>query len=752
MKNNSTKNNLSTSKSKTPQSVQTLFEVLKAHKHDESFINNLMKKEETSNIIKTILEKEERQIPEVYILKTYLYSLKKFMEIIDTGEENLKIDSVLVKVSKELRSETFEKNSFLMRIGEKGHNFYVTLSGSVNILVPKEYTVYLNRDQYLCYLKFLYNNKENYILNKTFLSNDSVFLIDKDEFEQFDQRYELQNIPLEEYLLFTNGKKDYEDYFENQINKKDNNLIYDDFIDDEEILKKKRNKRRGPEILYKPYKVKIYGYSNVVELGIGSTFGEVALTKLNNQRTATVFVKEKSVFGTLTVQAFKQLMKIFLEKIKRVKIFFVFSTPLFKNLYMNDIVKSYWNYFAEKKIEKGDFLFKNGDTREQIYFLQKGTFKLYIPQCTYSKIESILCDIKNIYYDEKIFSEEQKDIIISIVDKGEILGMGDCTIEDNFFCNAICESDYAVYFSIDLKVIYKIINEYNDIKNNWKDLQDNKIKFILNRLENIKRAFANSVEGEIKQGENYRKINKIENFFNNEVEIVLKKKGKKNLDNVIFGNINLEKRKNSILKEYKYNGNKLKNKLKQNSLVIHTQDTSFFKGISPNINNVKFQFNPYLNIKNKTSRIKTNEQSFSKNENSQSILFNSTLTIKNRNYFGFRKKNFSEDKNSKTSNKGINLSYLKKLLHTDDITKALFENRLKNENIEKKKNINDLTEIRDNRKNFPTQPFCYEDNSFRHKTINTESFNRIKKKKKYPSFYYYGKLREKYSKLYEGKL
>ena len=751
-------------KQKIPLSILSLYENLKIHKHDEKYIKELMQKEEVSNIIKTILEKEERQIPEIYILKIYLYQLKKFIEILTSDDEQLKIDPILVKVCKVMKTETFEENSFLMRIGEKGTIFYVTLSGSVVILVPKEYIAFLNRDQYINYLKFLYNNKEIYLLEKTFSSNESVFLIDREEFEQFDSRYVFNGIPLEEYLLLINAKKKYEDK-EKEIRKEKKEEEMEK-IDEFELEYKMEqnfnmiNRIKKNEIFYKPFKLKIFGYVNLVELGIGSTFGEVALTKLNNERTATIFVKDKSVFGTLTVQDFKELMKGFLEKIKRTKIFFVFSTPLFKNLHMGEIVRSYWNYFVERKIDKGKFLFQTGNLREEIIFLQNGTIKLYIPQCNYMKLNSLICEIKNIYCDERNISEIQKDITLSIVNKGEILGMEDCVCGNYYFCNAICESENAVFFSIDLKFLYKIINEYDDIKLNWKNLQNNKNQFILNRLDNILRVFKNSVHGEIKQGENNKNLTKIENFFNTKIEIK-KKKGKKKLGKIILGNLDLKKKNRNltecnILFNNKQNINTLEH-TSQNSFSNLNQEANFFKGESQSFRNIKLHFNPILNIRRNISHIKTEENSvekFSKNENNSYSLFlnNTSSLMKNKNLFKLWKSNFkSDDRSYRQLSNGIDNKYLKKLLYIDGITKALFENRLKKEDFQNYKNFNYLSEFQKNKVTLGIQVSSYDDNKYdnKYKTINSDN---SRHKSKLPSFYYYGKRREKYSKLYDGEL
>ena len=134
---------------KKPKNNQTLYELLKTHQKETSFIDQIMKKPETINIIIEILEKPERKMQDIFILKEYLKRLKKFMEILNVENSNCSVESLLSKVSNDMQLEKFEKNSFLMRIGEKGNNFYFTLSGKISILAPKDYIVYWDTNEYI---------------------------------------------------------------------------------------------------------------------------------------------------------------------------------------------------------------------------------------------------------------------------------------------------------------------------------------------------------------------------------------------------------------------------------------------------------------------------------------------------------------------------------------------------------------------------------------------------------------------------
>ena len=652
------KANFSPSKLKVPKSNQVFYETLKLNINNKFFIDKIMQKDEITKIISNILVKEERNIPEIFIIKTYLSQLKKFMEIINTNDSGISIDSVLTRVSEELQLQKVEENTFLMKIGEKGNNFYVTLSGSVIILIPKEFEVSMNREDYLNHLKLLYNNNENYLMKKILYSNKNIFPVEKDEYEIIDSNYELVNYPIEKYLSRIN----YE-VIDNKIEK----IL---LSNERKIIKE--NDSIKPDYLFKKYMIKIFGYVNVVELGRGSTFGEVALINDNNLRTASIFVKKKSFFGTLTSHAFKGFMKVFLEKAKRKKISFIFSTPLFKNMNISDIVKMYWNFFVEKKMNKGEYLFKINEQRKILYFIQKGSFKLIIPQCTLNKVNFFVSEFKNIFIEKNIFSNEQKDIIISTIDSGEILGMNDCVMKDNnFFFNALCESN-SIYFTIDIKIIYLILEQFNDIKENWRILTNKKNNFMIERLINIQNFFKNSIEGEIKQNSKRKNIALIERFFNESERFSARKK---HMRNTIFGNLDLKKGKlnkdNNILRISTKNilsTSRQNNKINQETISNNYYEKSFPKICLTSPNKIK------LNSNNDIKNYSDKKESQELNE------YNKKKSL----YKLFRKNHRTIDKINDLPE--FKSGFFQKLLETDNITKALFENRLKNKSNEKNEN------------------------------------------------------------------
>ena len=107
---------------------------------------------------------------------------------------------------------------------------------------------------------------------------------------------------------------------------------------------------------YNTNEVKIVGYFKVTDLPQGSSFGETALINDNQQRTASIFVKENSIFGILSSNSYKKCLKSIQEINKKKDIDFIFSSQLFNPISIFVFIQNYWNYFIHKKIVSGDYL------------------------------------------------------------------------------------------------------------------------------------------------------------------------------------------------------------------------------------------------------------------------------------------------------------------------------------------------------------------------------------------------------------
>ncbi len=437
----------------------------KEKEKDKIKFESLLQSQEFNSILKEILTHSYKKPNEIYILNTYLRSLEKFMNIVKFDENETVIENFLSKISSNLQSLLLEQNNMLMRIGEQGDYFYIILSGSVSVLVTKIISIYMSLEQYIEQLKTFYNN-EPYLFEGTIkLNKKSTYYVNLDEIKIKDKNYILdgKNKPksLDEYLSYMNGEK-----FTDSSSQ-----YYDE--------------------------VKLMCYFKVTELTQGNSFGEIALIDSKQKRTASIYVNENSFFGKLSAQAYKKSMKRIQEQIKRENIEFVFSTQLFNQISLKFFSQSYWNYFINRRISKGDFLFKKGFERDEIYFIQEGEIKIKT-SLNFEKIDLIINNLMPKYKIEKdknIFDKEN-DIVICYGKKGHILGMGDLLYKNRFFCDAICESMNANFFAIDINVFLSMGKNFTDVINAFKQLENNKKKIMIRRLKSIKYSYKNSLLGE----------------------------------------------------------------------------------------------------------------------------------------------------------------------------------------------------------------------------------------------------------------
>ena len=520
------------------KNIEKIYNTIKQLESDEIELEKFMHSKDILECLQNILSKEQRIPHELYIIKTYISHLNHFISILQTEKNDKKENEILSRISQELVIETHKGNSFLMTIGEIGETFYFTLKGVVIVLVPKTFQTYMNKDEYKSHLKYLYNCNERYLLEKTYNENINIFQIDKNEFESYDSTIKVHKSNLDNYLNLINAQT--------IIEQKENASL----INKNMILKKENEY----------YKVNIVGYFKVVELSEGSTFGEIALINEDSKRTASIYVKEDSVFGTLTAEVYRELIRDIQRKNKKEESSFIFSTQLFNNVNNHQILRVYWHYFIQRNVNKGDFIFKSGFERDEIYFLREGEIKLFIPKLNYRKVTKYMDYLQNKTHFHNEEYDKESDVVISIVTKGEILGLDDFIYNNKLFISGICESETAKIFVVDVNIIKGFFTHNESLKNNWKEVINFKKSKMIKRLNEIKISFKHSVEGEIKKDEMI-KSNKVKQFFaTKENSSIETKEAKINMLNSYQGKFELHNQKsepNEIRRKSLHNTPKL---------------------------------------------------------------------------------------------------------------------------------------------------------------------------------------------------
>ena len=585
-----------------------LLSLLQKNEKNKERTNKIFQDHNSIEIIEEILSKKPHSENDIYIIKSYLKTLTKFIDILSKDENN-DMDLLLSKISNDLKLEISKKNNFLMKIGEIGKNFYVILSGKVGVLVPKHYDVIMTKNDYLTHLKILLNYEENYLLNNTLLENYNILPISFEEIQ--NKQCEInkpEEINLKQYFYYINGEK-----FQNE--NKINSLIGLNHYEIDGVLNPKKNNINPNKKLYY---LKILGLFKVVELNQGNSFGEIALINEDSKRTASIFIIEDSIFGTLNSKQYHLSIKYCQDIIKANHFSLILETKLFQGVGKNFFINKFWNFFVERSLNKGDYIFKNNFERDEIYFIYKGEVKLVVPKLTYKKIHNFINELsKNrIYYEKNIEINKESEIILSYIKKGKIIGMKDLLFNKKFFCDGIIESQKAIIFAINYKFMNHFFKDYDNVKENWKEIESKRINIMINRLLSIKRSYETDIFEKIKRDkllEQYDNGQKVTNFFENMGNVKNPGEGNTLKLRITQNNFNLNPSGKNILKQKIKNGLKFRNSDITIKYLNKSHNNDFVKSGKKNIEDYyssqsNYDKNLLPKIENSNSKEKTEDK------------------------------------------------------------------------------------------------------------------------------------------------
>ena len=479
---------------------ESLYILLKSKQENSYFINKTFQDINTLKIIKTIIQKEEKDNKDKYILVAFLKNLPHILDNISLSKYSMNsLVSLLINIGINLKNIEFEEGIFLFRIDDIGKEFYIILSGEVTVLLPKFYKVQMDESEYLSHLIFLMKFNEKHLFSNTFRKNNKLFSINEISVKEKFKKYldiPNQKIPLDIYLSYLNGEKRV------PINEK---------------LKSSDDNKK---------EVNLYGYYKITELKEGNCFGEVALKNENSLRTASIFTNTMCSFAYLDVENYNMTLKNIQRKTKLENIKFLLNTGVFIGLNEENFERKYWPLFCSRVISKGEIIFYNGENfKDEIIFIKEGEFCLetklniiqfnkiinYLKLKTTKYVKKNINDIFNIennkenileqiekyitknqkeknknirlnLFNESLITDNKIDVNIGYLSKGEILGLDNMIYEDKYFCTAKCVSEKCEFFSLQKRYFDEIIFKFSF-------LQKNIHKFILLKKEFMYKSF-----------------------------------------------------------------------------------------------------------------------------------------------------------------------------------------------------------------------------------------------------------------------
>ena len=493
-------------------------------------------------IILYIFNKSQRNPIDNIVLRQYLVSFPEFIDTLRLREQISDPKDLLLKLSQNLKKEEIRQDRVVFYNGQYGKSFYLILEGEVSVLLPVEFKLKLTDKQVFKYMYYLLEHKE-YELIRLIFENNRHLLNDFDyrentlyyKLKSYSERGLPMNVETEKinskkyiqrYEYFANIEKIQREQatikvLEEKKTKKNNkernkitNNIFDIFIrentrkhtfssekryetkryendpDEEDIIKNQNFFYEEEETF------SLFKYFEVIKLTKGKCFGELALTREGKKRNATIITTKDCIFGVLHKESYQAFIKETMDRARKVNVDLLLKCGLFKGFNSERFETNFFSCFKLIKKNKGEYLFKQGDKREFIYFLKKGEIQLELfCNCFYlEKIAHHLgylddnYEIKELTKTKKVaqfckINRKFKVLILS----DEVIGLEDHALypeRTRYAFSGLC-SCYCEMFALDFKFFAKIMEE-KIIKNNYIPLIKERKKRLGERLTQLK--------------------------------------------------------------------------------------------------------------------------------------------------------------------------------------------------------------------------------------------------------------------------
>ena len=378
-------------------------------------------------------KKTNRDILLICALLTYL---KDFIAMLSQQSSNNYVE-VLRTIATHLEYEIWPKNRMIMRNGEKGNKFYIILSGTVDVIIPKKTQCNISKKEYLTYLALLISYKEFDLLNRALNENFEIFPIDIVDLGKY-----IKGNRSKSSLISNKSDIDENSYYvsdllallsesqqrsnESNFGENDNGMTITTGV---YINRIKNFFISSPiTVIEDEYSEKkmttIYEYALITQLKTGSKFGDIALTTANTTRTATLITSSECHFGFLSKKIFNDCLSEASIKYRKNIMQFITSTFIFSNFPQRSL-NTFFNSFVVNRVKRGDVIMSKGDVNDKILLLKSGEYEL---TCKLNQIEltELIINLyehkfRSMKIQDEIYSrkvqtiyEEEKDLINSV--------------------------------------------------------------------------------------------------------------------------------------------------------------------------------------------------------------------------------------------------------------------------------------------------------------------------------------------------
>lgn len=259
--------------------------------------------------------------------------------------------------------EQCNQDDIVFNFGDKGKKFYIILDGSVSVKIPSNSKVLVNE------------NDINKIESISKFENDSNSE-DQHEDEKIDIKFlrKSSNLKININKVLNNfstlnRQKKFEVPHKNGIlnaeSKKIFNLFKHKAIQEQKVLMNFIKKSDKDTVQIETHELEEIGVLNK-----GSSFGEVALIS-HKPRCATIQCLEKSSFLVLYKSDFIRILGDIAEKRLNSIVKFLQDLNYFNSYNKISLIRLGF-YFQHKKYKRNQFIYKEGDPIDGVYFIKSG--------------------------------------------------------------------------------------------------------------------------------------------------------------------------------------------------------------------------------------------------------------------------------------------------------------------------------------------------------------------------------------------
>ena len=474
-------------------------------------------RDDFANLVYYILSKDR------LYLKLYINLVKYYLNRY-TKYGNFKGDKeyFFKKLSLSMKAEKYPKDHIIFRKDDLGDKFYIILKGSVSIVIVQENFTYLTYEEYNRYLERLKYYRE-YELIRLVFSYANKIKVDQDLMKAIHDEVLIEDTEI------ANPNPN------NNILKKKLPKYNDSFV---KVSAYEFVERVQPIIDYTVIegriKCQIATYKIVATLKDGDTFGEIALSKSEKderKRTATVITERECLFGTVLNNVYSSFLKEVEEKSRLLLIGQALQHTLFKDVSIENFLKyNYFNFFNVLTYKNGQYLFKQGEIRNSIFFINDGFIHLYT-KSSFKCISYFIDYLKRSMNlnkksqsknndkqinDDFIMNKEfetqkevnsffnkyytnKRTIEIYNIFKKETLGYDDLLLDNKFLFSAKVISKTCQVFVLEINLLPSLLKDHF-IRKNFKITNNERKGIMIKRLMKIKNTSLN------KYLENYRVV------------------------------------------------------------------------------------------------------------------------------------------------------------------------------------------------------------------------------------------------------